>query len=43
MEIWRDPVRAAELGARGIEGVRRHYTIAQMADAMEQVYGELCH
>jgi glycosyltransferase involved in cell wall biosynthesis len=43
MEIWRDPVRAAEFGARGIEGVRRHYTIAQMADAMERVYSELCH
>ena len=43
MEIWRDPVRAAELGARGVDGVRRHYTIAQMADAMEQVYSELCH
>jgi glycosyltransferase involved in cell wall biosynthesis len=43
MEIWRDPVRAADLGARGVEGVRRHYTIAQMADAMEQVYSKLCH
>jgi glycosyltransferase involved in cell wall biosynthesis len=43
MEIWRDPVRAAELGARGVGGVRRHYTIARMADAMQQVYSELCH
>ncbi len=43
MEIWRDPVRAAELGARGVDGVRRHYTIAHMADAMQQVYSELCH
>jgi glycosyltransferase involved in cell wall biosynthesis len=43
MEIWRDPVRAAALGARGVEGVRRHYTIARMADAMERVYSELCH
>ena len=43
MEIWRDPVRAAELGARGVEGVRRHYTIARMANAMQQVYSELCH
>jgi glycosyltransferase involved in cell wall biosynthesis len=43
MEIWRDPVRASALGARGVEGVRTHYTIAQMADAMQKVYGELCH
>ena len=43
MEIWRDPVRAAELGARGVDGVQRHYTIARMADAMQQVYSELCH
>ena len=43
MEIWRDPARAADLGARGVEGVSRHYTIAQMADAMQQVYSELCH
>jgi glycosyltransferase involved in cell wall biosynthesis len=43
MEIWRDPVRASALGARGIEGVRAHYTIAHMADAMQKVYGELCH
>jgi glycosyltransferase involved in cell wall biosynthesis len=42
-EIWRDPVGAAELAARGVEGVQRHYTIAQMADAMQQVYSELCH
>jgi glycosyltransferase involved in cell wall biosynthesis len=43
MEIWRDPERAAELSARGVEGVRRHYTIAGMADAMHRVYSELCH
>jgi glycosyltransferase involved in cell wall biosynthesis len=43
MEIWRDPVRASALGARGVEGVRTHYTIAQMADGMQKVYGELCH
>lgn len=43
MDIWRDPARAAEMGARGIEGVARHYTIARMGGAMEQVYSELCH
>jgi glycosyltransferase involved in cell wall biosynthesis len=43
LELWRDPARAAEMGRRGAEGVRAHYTIAHMAAAMEQVYGELCH
>ena len=43
MSLWRDPARAAELGQRGAAGVRAHYTMAQMADAMLQVYGELCH
>jgi glycosyltransferase involved in cell wall biosynthesis len=43
MDIWRDPARAADLGARGARGVREHYTIARMADAMLAVYGELCH
>jgi glycosyltransferase involved in cell wall biosynthesis len=43
MELWRDPPRAAALGQSGAEGVRRHYTMARMADAMQKVYGELCH
>ena len=43
VEVWRDPARAAEMGARGAQGVRAHYTLARMADAMLQVYGELCH
>ena len=43
MEIYRDPARAAAIGARGAEGVRAHYTIGHMADAMVKVYGELCH
>jgi glycosyltransferase involved in cell wall biosynthesis len=43
MELWRDPARAAEMGARGAHGVRAHYTIERMAEAMLQVYGELCH
>lgn len=41
MEVWRDPVRAAQLGARGASGVRQSYTIAHMTDAMIQVYSEL--
>jgi glycosyltransferase involved in cell wall biosynthesis len=41
LELWRDPVRARELGAQGAEGVRRAYTTAHMTDAMLDVYGEL--
>jgi glycosyltransferase involved in cell wall biosynthesis len=43
MELWRQPARAAACGRAGAEGVRRHYTIAHMADAMLRVYNELCH
>lgn len=43
MEVWRDPARAARMGALGADGVRNHYTVAHMTDAMLQVYGELCH
>ena len=43
MELWRDPQRAAALGASGAAGVRTHYTTAHMADEMLKVYGELCH
>ena len=43
MDLWNDPARAAALGAAGAAGVRHHYTIEQMTDAMLKVYGELCH
>jgi glycosyltransferase involved in cell wall biosynthesis len=43
MELWHDPARASEIGARGAQGVRAHYTLGHMADAMLGVYGELCH
>jgi glycosyltransferase involved in cell wall biosynthesis len=43
MELFNDPVRAAEMGRRGASGVRAHYTMAAMADAILEVYGELCH
>jgi glycosyltransferase involved in cell wall biosynthesis len=36
--LLNDPARRAELGRRGAEGVRRHYTAARMADAQIQVY-----
>ena len=41
LELWRDPPRAAAMGARGAAGVRRYYTIGQMASAMLAVYSEL--
>jgi glycosyltransferase involved in cell wall biosynthesis len=41
LEIWRDPVRSAALGARGAEGVRGAYTMTHMADAMLAVYSEV--
>ena len=40
-EIWRDPARAASLGASGAAGVRRAYTIGHMATAILDVYSEL--
>ena len=39
-DLWRDPARAAELGRRGAEGVRRHYTVTQMAENVLKVYNE---
>jgi glycosyltransferase involved in cell wall biosynthesis len=43
LELWRNPARASEMGRRGADGVRAHYTIGHMADAVLQVYSELCH
>jgi glycosyltransferase involved in cell wall biosynthesis len=37
-ELWKDPERAKELGRRGAEGVRRHYTVAHMADGVLKAY-----
>ena len=38
LELWRDPDRAASLGAAGAAGVREHYDVSRMAEAVEQVY-----
>jgi len=35
--------RAAALAQAGADGVRRHYSVAQMASAAERVYGEMTH
>jgi glycosyltransferase involved in cell wall biosynthesis len=39
-DLWVNPARAAELGRRGAEGVRRHYTVTHMAEKVLQVYEE---
>ena len=39
--LWRDPARAAALGAAGAAGVREHYSVSRMAEAAERVYAEL--
>jgi glycosyltransferase involved in cell wall biosynthesis len=41
LTLWRDPARAAALGAAGAEGVRRHYSVEGMAEAAETVYREI--
>jgi glycosyltransferase involved in cell wall biosynthesis len=39
-EIWQDPARAAEMGRRGADGVRQHYTVARMAERVLDIYNE---
>ena len=39
-ELWKDPARAAALGAAGAEGVRRHYTVQHMAEGVLKAYAE---
>ena len=39
-EIWKDPSRAAEMGRRGADGVRRHYTVTHMAERVLNIYQE---
>jgi glycosyltransferase involved in cell wall biosynthesis len=36
-----DPARAADLGRRGAEGVRRHYTVGRMAERALEVYAHV--
>ena len=37
-DVWKDPARAAEMGRRGAEGVRRHYTVTHMAENVLRIY-----
>jgi glycosyltransferase involved in cell wall biosynthesis len=41
LALWRDPARAAALGASGAEGVARHYDVSRMAETAESIYQEL--
>jgi glycosyltransferase involved in cell wall biosynthesis len=40
-DVWKDPARAAEMGRRGAEGVRRHYTVTHMAENVMRIYREV--
>jgi glycosyltransferase involved in cell wall biosynthesis len=40
-ELWKDPARAAEIGRRGAEGVRKHYTVTHMAENVLAIYKEV--
>jgi glycosyltransferase involved in cell wall biosynthesis len=41
LALWRDPGRAAALGAAGAAGVREHYTVGHMAETVEAIYREV--
>ena len=41
LSLWRDPARAAALGAAGAEGVAPHYEVSRMAETAESIYQEL--
>jgi len=36
--LWKDPARRREIGQRGAEGVRNHYTVRHMAEAVLHAY-----
>ena len=37
-QLWRDPARAEELGRKGAQGVREHYSATKMAQRAAEVY-----
>lgn len=39
--LWRDPALRAAMAAAGTSGVREHYHVGRMADAVEAVYREV--
>jgi glycosyltransferase involved in cell wall biosynthesis len=40
-ELWKTPARAAELGQSGARGVRRHYSVARMAEGALEVFRQV--
>jgi glycosyltransferase involved in cell wall biosynthesis len=38
LDLWRDPQLAAELGRRGADGVRRHFSVSHMAARAIEAY-----
>ena len=42
-DVWNEPARAAEMGRRGAEGVRRHYTVTRMAENVLRIYQEVLY
>ena len=38
LELWKNPEKRAEMGARGYHGVRENYSTAQMAEKALQIY-----
>lgn len=43
LALANDPARAGEMGRRGADGVRRHYTVARMAERALEVYAHVAH
>ncbi len=40
-ELWLNPSKRKELGSRGFEGVRKHYSASRMAEKVLQIYRSL--
>jgi glycosyltransferase involved in cell wall biosynthesis len=40
-DVWKDPAGAAEMGRRGAQGVRQHYTVTHMAERVLEIYQEV--
>jgi glycosyltransferase involved in cell wall biosynthesis len=41
LAIWNDPARAEALSRAGARGVREHYNVERMAEAVEKIYQDL--
>ena len=40
-ELWKDPAKGDALGARGVQGIREHYSIEHSTDRQMEVYEAL--